>query len=116
MKSSRLRLQDYLRNAGTGDSGGFTTMGTVARKKVSIVTPFYDEEASIQSFAHAVTEMADGCTQVDFEFVCVDDGSKDNTLELLVALSKKDKRFVVIELTRNFGKEPALTAGIDVAT
>ena len=91
-------------------------METVARKKVSIVTPFYDEEASIQSFAHAVTEMADGCTQVDFEFVCVDDGSTDNTLGQLVALAKKDTRFVVIELTRNFGKEPALTAGIDVAT
>ena len=91
-------------------------MGTVERKRISIVTPFYNEEASIQSFEHAITKMADECAQVDFEFVCVDDGSKDNTLELLVALSKKDKRFVVIELTRNFGKEPALTAGIDVAT
>ena len=91
-------------------------MGTVERKRISIVTPFYNEEASIQSFEHAITKMADECAQVDFEFVCVDDGSTDNTLGQLVALAKKDTRFVVIELTRNFGKEPALTAGIDVAT
>lgn len=51
----------------------------------------------------------------DFEFVCVDDGSKDDTLQRLVVLSEQDSRFRIVELSRNFGKEAALTAGLDVA-
>lgn len=54
--------------------------------------------------------------EMDFEVVCVDDGSRDNTLKELIALNQLDRRFVVVELSRNFGKESALTAGIDVAT
>ena len=53
---------------------------------------------------------------VDFEVVCVDDGSKDATLPALVALNHRDPRYTVIELSRNFGKEAALTAGLDAAT
>jgi glycosyltransferase involved in cell wall biosynthesis len=52
---------------------------------------------------------------VDFEIVCVDDGSVDRTLEALIDLVECDARFRVIELSRNFGKEAALTAGIDAA-
>jgi glycosyltransferase involved in cell wall biosynthesis len=51
----------------------------------------------------------------DFEIVCVDDGSRDNTLEQLIAISKTDPRVSVLEFSRNFGKEPAMTAGIDAA-
>src|SRR5262249_36214843 len=51
-----------------------------------------------------------------FEVVCVDDGSLDDTLPKLVALVERDPRFRVIELSRNFGKEAALTAGIDAAS
>ena len=52
----------------------------------------------------------------DFELVCVDDGSRDNSLEQLIAISKADPRVTVLEFSRNFGKEPAMTAGIDAAT
>src|SRR5690606_38170735 len=52
----------------------------------------------------------------DFEVVCVDDGSRDATLAGLIALAERDVRFVVLELSRNFGKEAALTAGIDAAS
>jgi glycosyltransferase involved in cell wall biosynthesis len=48
-----------------------------------------------------------------WEMVCINDGSKDNTLEQLLALHQKDSRVVVIDLSRNFGKEAALTAGLD---
>jgi glycosyltransferase involved in cell wall biosynthesis len=52
----------------------------------------------------------------DFEIVCVDDGSRDNTLEQLIEISKTDPRVTVLEFSRNFGKEPAMTAGIDAAS
>jgi glycosyltransferase involved in cell wall biosynthesis len=52
----------------------------------------------------------------DFEIVCIDDGSRDNTLEQLIAISKADPRVTVLEFSRNFGKEPAMTAGIDAAS
>ncbi|WP_319025234.1 glycosyltransferase family 2 protein, partial [Acidithiobacillus caldus] len=47
--------------------------------------------------------------------VCINDGSKDDTLERLLTLHEKDPRIVVIDLSRNFGKEAALTAGLDYA-
>jgi glycosyltransferase involved in cell wall biosynthesis len=52
----------------------------------------------------------------DFEIICVDDGSRDNTLEQLIAISKTDPRVTVLEFSRNFGKEPAMTAGIDATS
>lgn len=52
----------------------------------------------------------------DFEVICIDDGSDDDTLNMLIIVAYKDPRFHVIELSRNFGKEAALTAGIDAAT
>ena len=52
---------------------------------------------------------------VRFEVICVDDGSRDDTLDKLILLASHDKRFRIVELSRNFGKEAALTAGIDLA-
>ncbi|MGC9161899.1 glycosyltransferase family 2 protein, partial [Acidithiobacillus sp.] len=54
-------------------------------------------------------------TGKSWEMVCINDGSKDGTLEQLLALNQKDPRIVVIDLSRNFGKEAALTAGLDHA-
>jgi glycosyltransferase involved in cell wall biosynthesis len=54
-------------------------------------------------------------TGKSWEMVCINDGSKDDTLEQLLALHQKDPRVVVIDLSRNFGKEAALTAGLDNA-
>ena len=50
-----------------------------------------------------------------WELVCINDGSKDDTLDQLLSLHQKDPRVVVIDLSRNFGKEAALTAGLDHA-
>ena len=82
---------------------------------VSIVVPCHDEAASILAFHAAVTEaMAGaGCAH---ELVFVDDGSDDRTLELLLTLARQDNRVKVVELSRNFGKEAALTAGLDHAS
>ncbi|RAS11266.1 glycosyltransferase family 2 protein [Cupriavidus alkaliphilus] len=83
--------------------------------RVSIVAPFYNESAAIQHFfAKVKAVLADlGCA--DYEIVCVNDGSRDDTLAQLVAASRHDPHIVVVDLSRNFGKEAALTAGIDEA-
>lgn len=96
-------------------------LAPVARREgagvfVSIVAPFYNESEAVWLYFEALRTMAAGVPDATFEFVCVDDGSRDDTLAHLIAASHRDARFVVIELSRNFGKEAALTAGIDAAS
>jgi glycosyltransferase involved in cell wall biosynthesis len=86
------------------------------QKKVSIITPFYNEGEGVDFFYESLTEVLNSIPELDFEVVCIDDGSPDNTLEKLISLTEKDSRFQVIELSRNFGKEAALTSGIDLAS
>ncbi len=85
------------------------------RNFASIVVPFYNEGEGVEHFYRAVLPILDGVPGVRFEVVCVDDGSRDDTLPELIALVDRDARFRVVELSRNFGKEAALTAGIDAA-
>ncbi len=85
------------------------------RTTISIVTPFYNEQDAIEAYYHGVCEVMAQARDYDFEIVCVDDGSRDDTLSRLIALSKSDPRVQVIELSRNFGKEAALTAGLEAA-
>jgi glycosyltransferase involved in cell wall biosynthesis len=86
------------------------------RKKISIITPFYNEGEGIDCFYESLSNVLNDISGLDFEVVCIDDGSHDNTLDKLISLTDKDSRFQVIELSRNFGKEAALTSGIDVAS
>jgi len=82
---------------------------------VSIVTPFHDEERGVAAYYESIRRTIDALAGTRFEVICVDDGSADGTLQQLRELVQKDARFRVIELSRNFGKEAALTAGFDVA-
>ena len=84
-------------------------------KMVSIIAPFFNEEANINIFFEALISTIEQQKEMQFEIICVDDGSRDNTLDLLKAIAKSDPRVKVIELSRNFGKEAALTAGLDFA-
>ena len=86
------------------------------RPLVSIVTPFYNEGEGVKHFYQVMGETMEKLPDFDFEIVCIDDGSRDNTLEQLIAISKTDRRVTVLEFSRNFGKEPAMTAGIDAAS
>ena len=79
------------------------------------MVPFYNEGEGVYLFHEAIVPILEQISGIGFEIVCVDDGSRDNTLELLVGLARQDPRFRVVELSRNFGKEAALTAGIDAA-
>ncbi|HEX3511546.1 MAG TPA: glycosyltransferase family 2 protein [Solirubrobacteraceae bacterium] len=79
---------------------------------LSVVAPVYDEEELIEQFvARATAAVAD----YEYELVLVNDGSKDRTPELLDALAASDPRIRVIHLSRNFGHQAALTAGLEHA-
>jgi glycosyltransferase involved in cell wall biosynthesis len=82
---------------------------------ISIIVPCYNEGDAVEHFYGAITRVFLALPQLRFEVVCVDDGSQDDTLEKLAAIVGRDARFRIIELSRNFGKEAALTAGIDNA-
>jgi glycosyltransferase involved in cell wall biosynthesis len=84
-------------------------------KTVSLVVPFHNEAEGIEHFFTELLPVLQHLSAFQFEVICVDDGSTDTTLEQLVAVHKRDPRVRVLELSRNFGKEAALTAGIDAA-
>ena len=83
------------------------------RKKISIMVPCYNEETVLPEFYKRTSAVIDGIAGYDFEFVFVNDGSSDGTLEILQKMRKMDKRVSYINLSRNFGKEIAMIAGID---
>ena len=85
-----------------------------SRKKIAIVIPAYNEEDNVEIAYRRLKEVLD-FTNYDYELIFVDDGSKDNTLSKLLELYEKDKKVKVISLSRNFGKEIALSAGLDYA-
>lgn len=82
---------------------------------ISLVVPFYNEEESIAALAAAVLPVLDEIPDAAWEIICVDDGSQDGTLAGLLALAVAEPRVRVVELSRNFGKEAALTAGLEAA-
>lgn len=82
---------------------------------VSIVCPFHNEEQTAPLFYKAVVSEIEKLDRYDFEIICVDDGSVDETLTFLLSIAKHDSRFRIVQLTRNFGKEAALSAGIDAS-
>ena len=84
-------------------------------KKISIIAPFFNEEESLPIFLEEVLNIVEELTDYDFEFIFIDDGSTDNSLVFLKAKAKENKNIIILELSRNFGKEAALTAGIDIA-
>src|SRR5215470_3523376 len=84
-------------------------------KLISIIACFYNEGDCVEPFYLALRGVLDRIADVRFEVICVDDGSRDETLPKLISLVDRDRRFSVIELSRNFGKEAALTAGLDAA-
>lgn len=86
------------------------------RRKISIIVPFFNEEEGVDFFYKAICTILDQIPELNFEVVCIDDGSNDTTLKKLISILEQDARFHIIELSRNFGKEAALTAGIDAAT
>ena len=84
--------------------------------KISIVVPCYNEEESLPFFYEEITKIAKQMDYVTFEFLFVNDGSKDKTLEKLRDLARMDERVRYISFSRNFGKEAAMYAGLKEST
>ncbi|MBR6071537.1 MAG: glycosyltransferase family 2 protein [Acholeplasmatales bacterium] len=82
-------------------------------KRISIVVPCYNESETINLYYNEVIKYLD--PSIDFKIIFVNDGSKDNTLELIKELAEKDKRVLYVSLSRNFGKEAAMYAGLEAA-
>jgi glycosyltransferase involved in cell wall biosynthesis len=88
----------------------------MAMKKISIVVPMYNEEIVIPLFFAEINRVVSTLPQYQFELVVVNDGSKDQTLTLLKAQQAKQTNLIIVNLSRNFGHEPAVAAGIQTAT
>ena len=74
--------------------------------------PLYNEEAVLPDFHRRLTAVLDAI-DADAEIIYVNDGSRDGTMALLTRAARRDARVAVIELSRNFGKEVAMSAGLD---
>lgn len=87
---------------------------TATRPTLSVVVPVYNEQETLPRFYPALTEALERDCD-DAEIIFVDDGSSDDTARILKELQDGDERVVIVELSRNFGHQAALTAGLDVA-
>ena len=89
--------------------------GPGARQKVgallSVVVPFYNEGAGVEPFFARLIPVLDRLS-LSWEVICVNDGSLDDTLARLIARHEREPRIRIIDFSRNFGKEPALSAGL----
>lgn len=85
-------------------------------KLVSIVVPCYNEQEVLPMFYEEITkvtgQMSKDYPELTFEYLFIDDGSKDKTLEIFRSLADKDKRVRYISFSRNFGKESGMYAGL----
>jgi glycosyltransferase involved in cell wall biosynthesis len=79
---------------------------------ISLIVPVYNESSNIMEFYFKVTRVMNQ-TGYGYELVFINDGSRDDSLEKLSGLREKDHRIKIIDLSRNFGKELAVTAGLD---
>lgn len=84
-------------------------------KKISVLIPCYNEEESIPSLYLKLTKIAEDHPNYEWQFLFINDGSQDQTLSLIKTLREKDNRVAYIDLSRNFGKEAAMLAGLDHA-
>jgi len=85
-------------------------------KKISILIPAYNEEGALESLYQRLGKLANNNKSYDFEFLFVNDGSRDKTLEIIKDYAEKDNRIAYVDLSRHFGKEIGMIAGLDHVT
>ena len=81
------------------------------KNKISLIIPCYNEEEALPVFYSELMKVTADMSGQDFEFLFVDDGSKDKTLSVLKGFAENDTRVVYLSFSRNFGKEAAMYAG-----
>lgn len=82
------------------------------KEKISVVVSCFNEEEALPFFYKEIKKLEKEMNYVDFEYIFVDDGSKDKTLSIIKDFSKKDKKVKYLSFSRNFGKESAMYAGL----
>lgn len=87
----------------------------MTKKLVTILLPAYNEEASFPIIERCMTQVLEENPSYDWEFLLVNDGSKDNTLQQMIRFHQRDPHYSYIDLSRNYGKEVAMMAGFDYA-
>ena len=87
----------------------------MSKGKVSIVVPMYNEQESLEILYQELNRVTDTIKDYEFEYLFVNDGSKDNTLQEIQRLATADDRGRYVSFSRNFGKEAALYAGLSNA-
>ena len=85
-------------------------------KKVTILLPAYNEEASFPLIAQNMRQVMTENPSYEWEFLLVNEGSTDNTLQQMIRLRQADAHYSYVDLSRNYGKEVAMMAGFDYAT
>lgn len=88
------------------------TGGKDRKKKITVIVPCYNEEASLHYFYEEIQRVAAQMTETAFEYLFVDDGSRDGTMKVIRELAAKDKKVAYVSFSRNFGKEAAMYAGL----
>ena len=87
------------------------------KEMISIIVPCYNEQEVLPMFRNEILKVTDGMVEkyphLMFEFLFINDGSKDDTLKLLRTFSEDDSRFRYISFSRNFGKEAGMFAGLE---
>ena len=86
------------------------------KEKISVIVPCYNEEEALPYFYDEIITIASQMNAFEFEFIFVNDGSKDKTLKLSKELARKDDRVKYVSFSRNFGKEAAIYAGLENST
>lgn len=84
----------------------------MSKKLISIVVPCYNEEPTLEILYKELNKIAGDMSDYDFEYVFVNDGSKDRTLAILKEMAAADKKVKYVSFSRNFGKEAGLLAGL----
>lgn len=88
-------------------------MDTNKKKLITILVPAYNEHESLPLLYDRISKLMDELPKYDFEVLFVNDGSKDDTLDLIKFFRRKDSRINYVNLSRNYGKEIAMAAGFD---
>lgn len=83
---------------------------------LSLVVPVFNESETVKLFLERVKQVFSGYPQIKIEIVYINDGSTDETLQRLIELQRENEEVCVVDLSRNFGKEAAMTAGLKVAS
>ena len=85
------------------------------RKLISIIVPCYNEEETIPIFYKEIEKIRNKISEADFEYIFIDDGSKDNTIGELRKIASENKCVRYISMSRNFGKEAGMYAGLEAS-